>query len=167
MGPFAYRSFAYRSWVEISLKQIVENFRAVRDVVGPGRGSDAGGEGGRLPARGRGGFPRAGCRRGALAGGEQRGGRRHPARPGNHDAHFSDGGFPARRTSRPSRLQPDAGDSFARRHCGMGSRGERSRRHRRLSSENRQRHGTPGNARRRRRRFWRRSARPSTSGWKA
>ncbi|HTB18032.1 MAG TPA: alanine racemase [Bryobacteraceae bacterium] len=29
MGPFA-----YRSWVEISLKQIVENFRAVRDVVG-------------------------------------------------------------------------------------------------------------------------------------
>ncbi len=30
MGPFA-----YRSWVEISLKQIVENFRAVRDVVGP------------------------------------------------------------------------------------------------------------------------------------
>src|ERR1700693_5436630 len=36
MGPFAYRSFAYRSWVEISLKQIVENFRAVRDVVGAG-----------------------------------------------------------------------------------------------------------------------------------
>jgi alanine racemase len=35
MGPFAYRSFAYRSWVEISLKQIVENFRAVRNVVGP------------------------------------------------------------------------------------------------------------------------------------
>jgi alanine racemase len=35
MGPFAYRSFAYRSWVEISLKQIVENFRAVCDVVGP------------------------------------------------------------------------------------------------------------------------------------
>jgi alanine racemase len=31
MGPFA-----FRSWVEISLKQIVENFRAVRDVVGPG-----------------------------------------------------------------------------------------------------------------------------------
>lgn len=30
MGPFA-----FRSWVEISLKQIVENFRAVRDVVGP------------------------------------------------------------------------------------------------------------------------------------
>ncbi len=30
MGPFA-----YRSWVEISLKQIVENFHAVRDVVGP------------------------------------------------------------------------------------------------------------------------------------
>jgi alanine racemase len=30
MGPFA-----YRSWVEISLKQIAENFRAVRDVVGP------------------------------------------------------------------------------------------------------------------------------------
>ena len=30
MGPFA-----YRSWVEISLKQIVENFRAVCDVVGP------------------------------------------------------------------------------------------------------------------------------------
>ncbi len=30
MGPFA-----YRSWVEISLKQIVENFRAVRNVVGP------------------------------------------------------------------------------------------------------------------------------------
>lgn len=29
MGPFA-----YRSWVEISLKQIAENFRAVRDVVG-------------------------------------------------------------------------------------------------------------------------------------
>ena len=29
MGPFA-----YRSWVEISLKQIVENFRAVRQVVG-------------------------------------------------------------------------------------------------------------------------------------
>jgi len=28
--------FAYRSWVEISLKQIVENFRAVRYVVGPG-----------------------------------------------------------------------------------------------------------------------------------
>src|SRR5258708_32111577 len=27
---------AYRSWVEISLKQIAENFRAVRDVVGPG-----------------------------------------------------------------------------------------------------------------------------------
>ncbi len=35
MGPFAYRSFAYRSWVEISLKQIAENFRAVRKVVGP------------------------------------------------------------------------------------------------------------------------------------
>jgi alanine racemase len=31
MGPFA-----YRSWVEISLKQIVENFRAVCEVVGPG-----------------------------------------------------------------------------------------------------------------------------------
>jgi alanine racemase len=30
MGPFA-----YRSWVEISLKQITENFRAVRLVVGP------------------------------------------------------------------------------------------------------------------------------------
>lgn len=30
MGPFA-----YRSWVEISLKQITENFRAVRAVVGP------------------------------------------------------------------------------------------------------------------------------------
>src|ERR1700749_4584598 len=30
MGPFA-----YRSWVEISLKQIVDNFRAVREVVGP------------------------------------------------------------------------------------------------------------------------------------
>jgi alanine racemase len=30
MGPFA-----YRSWVEISLKQIAENFRAVRQVVGP------------------------------------------------------------------------------------------------------------------------------------
>src|ERR1700727_3702045 len=30
MGPFA-----HRSWVEISLKQIVENLRAVRDVVGP------------------------------------------------------------------------------------------------------------------------------------
>jgi alanine racemase len=35
MGPFAYKSFAYRSWVEISLKQIAANFRAVRDVVGP------------------------------------------------------------------------------------------------------------------------------------
>jgi len=31
MGPFA-----YRSWVEISLKQIAGNFRAVCDVVGPG-----------------------------------------------------------------------------------------------------------------------------------
>src|ERR1700733_7659030 len=31
MGPFA-----FRSWVEISLRQIVENFRAVRGVVGPG-----------------------------------------------------------------------------------------------------------------------------------
>lgn len=30
MGPFA-----YRSWVEISLKQIAGNFQAVRDVVGP------------------------------------------------------------------------------------------------------------------------------------
>jgi alanine racemase len=30
MGPFA-----YRSWVEISLRQIAGNFRAVRDVVGP------------------------------------------------------------------------------------------------------------------------------------
>ncbi len=30
MGPFA-----YRSWVEISLRQIADNFRAVRDVVGP------------------------------------------------------------------------------------------------------------------------------------
>ena len=30
MGPFA-----FRSWVEISLKQIAENFRAVRTVVGP------------------------------------------------------------------------------------------------------------------------------------
>jgi alanine racemase len=30
MGPFA-----YRSWVEISLKQIADNFRAVCDVVGP------------------------------------------------------------------------------------------------------------------------------------
>jgi len=30
MGPFA-----YRSWVEISLKQIARNFQAVRDVVGP------------------------------------------------------------------------------------------------------------------------------------
>lgn len=28
-------SFAYRSWVEISLQQIAANFRAVRDVVGP------------------------------------------------------------------------------------------------------------------------------------
>jgi alanine racemase len=36
MGPLASRSFAYRSWVEISLKQIVHNFLAVRDVVGPG-----------------------------------------------------------------------------------------------------------------------------------
>ncbi len=32
--PLAARSVAYRSWVEISLKQIAENFRAVRDVVG-------------------------------------------------------------------------------------------------------------------------------------
>src|ERR1700689_670884 len=31
MGPFA-----YRSWVEISLKQIADNFRAVCDVGGPG-----------------------------------------------------------------------------------------------------------------------------------
>jgi alanine racemase len=31
MGPFA-----FRSWVEISLKQIADNFRAVRDVVGAG-----------------------------------------------------------------------------------------------------------------------------------
>lgn len=31
-----YRSFARRSWVEISLKQIVQNFRAVCDVVGAG-----------------------------------------------------------------------------------------------------------------------------------
>ncbi len=31
MGPFA-----NRSWVEISLQQIVANFRAVRDIVGPG-----------------------------------------------------------------------------------------------------------------------------------
>jgi alanine racemase len=30
MGPFA-----YRSWVEISLKQIADNFQAVREVVGP------------------------------------------------------------------------------------------------------------------------------------
>jgi alanine racemase len=30
MGPFA-----YRSWVEISLRQIAANFQAVRDVVGP------------------------------------------------------------------------------------------------------------------------------------
>jgi alanine racemase len=30
MGPFA-----YRSWVEISLQQIADNFQAVRDVVGP------------------------------------------------------------------------------------------------------------------------------------
>ena len=30
MGPFA-----FRSWVEISLRQIAENFRAVRNVVGP------------------------------------------------------------------------------------------------------------------------------------
>jgi alanine racemase len=30
MGPFA-----YRSWVEISLKQIADNFRSVREVVGP------------------------------------------------------------------------------------------------------------------------------------
>jgi alanine racemase len=30
MGPFA-----FRSWVEISLKQIADNFRAVRQVVGP------------------------------------------------------------------------------------------------------------------------------------
>lgn len=30
MGPFA-----YRSWVEISLRQIADNFQAVRDVVGP------------------------------------------------------------------------------------------------------------------------------------
>jgi len=36
MGPLASRSFAYRSWVEISLKQIVHNFLAVREVVGPG-----------------------------------------------------------------------------------------------------------------------------------
>jgi alanine racemase len=28
-------AFAFRSWVEISLQQIVQNFRAVRDVVGP------------------------------------------------------------------------------------------------------------------------------------
>src|SRR5450432_1237402 len=31
MGPFA-----YRSWVEISLRQIAENFQAIRDVVGAG-----------------------------------------------------------------------------------------------------------------------------------
>src|SRR5580704_1448624 len=30
MGPFA-----FRSWVEISLKQIADNFNAVRSVVGP------------------------------------------------------------------------------------------------------------------------------------
>jgi len=36
MGAFPYQSFARRSWVEISLKQIAANFRAVRDVVGPG-----------------------------------------------------------------------------------------------------------------------------------
>src|SRR5579862_4527924 len=36
MDPFAYRSFAYRSWVEISLKQIARNFRSVCEVVGPG-----------------------------------------------------------------------------------------------------------------------------------
>jgi len=30
MGPFA-----YRSWVEISLKQIADNFNAVRSVVRP------------------------------------------------------------------------------------------------------------------------------------
>jgi alanine racemase len=35
MGPLDYRSFAHRSWVEISLKQIANNFRAVCDVVGP------------------------------------------------------------------------------------------------------------------------------------
>src|SRR5437660_12706088 len=27
---------AYRSWIEISLKQIAQNFCAIRDVVGPG-----------------------------------------------------------------------------------------------------------------------------------
>src|ERR1035438_1020387 len=31
MGPFA-----YRSWVEISLKQIAANYQAIRDVVGAG-----------------------------------------------------------------------------------------------------------------------------------
>ncbi len=29
------RPFAFRSWVEISLKQIADNFRAVQGVVGP------------------------------------------------------------------------------------------------------------------------------------
>jgi len=35
MSPLPSPAFAYRSWVEISLRQIVENFRAVRSVVGP------------------------------------------------------------------------------------------------------------------------------------
>src|SRR5580698_10027975 len=29
-------AFAYRSWVEISLRQIARNFQAIRDVVGAG-----------------------------------------------------------------------------------------------------------------------------------
>src|SRR5215472_12403850 len=28
-------AFAFRSWVEISLKQVADNFRAVKSVVGP------------------------------------------------------------------------------------------------------------------------------------
>jgi alanine racemase len=35
MGSFPYGAFAHRSWVEISLQQIADNFRAVCDVVGP------------------------------------------------------------------------------------------------------------------------------------
>ena len=33
--PLGMAPFAYRSWVEISLKQIAGNFQAIRDVVGP------------------------------------------------------------------------------------------------------------------------------------
>ena len=109
MGPFA-----YRSWVEISLKQIVENFRAVRQVVGadvevmPVVKADAYRHGAVEVSRA---LAAAGARWLAVSNVEEGAILRDR---GITHAHSGDGGFPAGRTSRPFGLQPNARDSFTR-----------------------------------------------------